>query len=86
MHSLEGTQCPERCCLRIRKGDVLRMFSRIVCSVLHLVSPVLALYEDVIYRRTKTVLAGAKDCYKKKIFKVNRGIFAFSWEFNSTDR
>lgn len=62
------------------------MFSRIVCSVLHLVSPVLSLYEDVIYRRTKTVLAGAKDCYKKKILKVNRGIFAFSWEFNSTDR
>lgn len=61
------------------------MFSGIVCSVLHLVSPILSLYEDVIYR-TKTVLAGAKDCYKKKILKVNRGIFAFSWEFNSTDR
>lgn len=55
----EERSVSRRCYLRIGKGDVLLVFSGIVCSVSCLASPVLAAFEDVIYRRKNTMLAGA---------------------------
>lgn len=50
-----------RCYLHVGKGDFLLVSSGIVCSVSSLASPVLASFEDVIYRRKNTMLAGAAD-------------------------